>query len=463
MKHLLSTARLSTLAASLVLAGCSNLPAIDATQLPATPVAFKEARTATGSPTPPPPSGAWWQAFDDPVLNDLVRRALERNDRIQIAAARLAQAQALVRGVDARRSPQIGLSASAFRGTQSQTGNVPLTRLGASGILSYEVDVLGKLSQATDAARLDSESRESLLRSARLLVQAEVAQTYFSVRALDEEGAIVRHTVAAYGDTLRLTESRLRAGDVAQLDVERVRSDAAATEADAVVLQRQRSQLEHALAVLAGETVSEFQVAGSEWSATLPSVPGGVPGTVLTRRPDVTAAQRQLLAAQTRVGVAQSAWFPDVQLTAAGGFASAGLSDLLKWSARSWGLGALLSLPIFDGGKRDAGIAAARADMDAAFAGYREQVLVAFRDVEDQLSALRLLEEQARVQEVAVSSASRATTLSQARYRNGFIGQLELLDAQRSELRNRRQATQVRAAQYQATVGLVRALGGSWD
>jgi multidrug efflux system outer membrane protein len=191
-------------------------------------------------------------------------------------------------------------------------------------------------------------------------------------------------------------------------------------------------------------------------------VPAGVPSTVLARRPDVSAAQRAMLAAEARVGVAQKAWFPDVSLTASGGFASTDLGDLLKWSARSWGIGALLSLPLFDGGRREAGVQSANAQWDAAAAAYREQVLTAFKDVEDQLSALRLLARQADAQVEAVDAAARATVLSDTRYRNGYVSQLELLDAQRSELSNRREAVQVRAAQYHATIGLIRALGGGW-
>jgi multidrug efflux system outer membrane protein len=184
---------------------------------------------------------------------------------------------------------------------------------------------------------------------------------------------------------------------------------------------------------------------------------------VLSRRPDVSAAQRSLLAAQARVGVAQAAWFPSLALTATGGYASPELSDLFKWSSRAFAIGALLSAPIFDGGRREAGVENARAVMDASLAGYREQILAAFRDVEDQLAALRLLAEQAEAQQRAVDSSARSTALSNARYRNGYVSQLDLLDAQRSELRNRRQALQVRSAQYQATVALVRALGGGWD
>jgi multidrug efflux system outer membrane protein len=184
---------------------------------------------------------------------------------------------------------------------------------------------------------------------------------------------------------------------------------------------------------------------------------------VLSRRPDVAAAQSTVLAAQTRVGVAQAAWFPSVALTATGGYASTELGDVFTWSARAWGIGALFALPLLDGGRREAGVQNARAELDATLANYREQVLTAFKDVEDQLSALRRLSEQADAQSRAVASAGRATVLSNIRYRNGLVSQLELLDAQRSELRNRREALHVRAAQYQATVGLVRALGGGWD
>jgi outer membrane protein, multidrug efflux system len=456
---------LAPLMAALLMAGCASPPPIDTAKLPATPVAFKEGdgRWTVAQPAEAQSRGEWWKAFGDPVLDDLIQRAEQRNDRIQVAAARLAQARALVRSSEADRAPQVGFGAGAVRATDPGVTVKPATLISAGANLSYEVDLFGRLARATDAASLDAQAREALLQSTRLLVQADVAQTYFALRALDIENAILRDTVEAYRDTLRLTERRVQAGDVSELDLARVRTEAASTESDALAVQRQRSLLEHALAVLVGEAASSFAVAGGEWNAPLPVVPAGVPGTVLSRRPDVAAAQRQLLAAQQRVGVAQAAWFPSVQLTAAGGYASPELSDLFKWSARAWSVGALLSLPLFDGGRREAGLQGARAEMDAAFSGYREQVLGAFKDVEDELASLRWLAAQAQVQATAIDSASRATTLSNSRYRNGLISQLEFLDAQRSELRNRRQAAQVRAAQYQATVGLIRALGGGWD
>jgi multidrug efflux system outer membrane protein len=236
-----------------------------------------------------------------------------------------------------------------------------------------------------------------------------------------------------------------------------------ATESEALALDRARAELEHALAVLVGEPASSFELPAGEWSTALPAIPAGVPSVVLARRPDVSAAQRSMLAAQKRIGIAEAAWFPSLSLTASGGFASPELGDLLQWSARSWGIGALLSLPLFDGGRRKAGVQNAQAELDASLAIYRDQVLVAFRDVEDQLSALRLLSQQADAQSRAVASATRATLLSDTRYRNGYVSQLELLDARRSELRNRRQQLQVRSTQYQATVALVRALGGDWS
>ena len=455
----------TALLVTLILAGCATPPAIDATRLPASPAQFKEAgRWTVAAPAEAQPRGQWWKAFADPVLDELIARADDGNASIQAAAARLAQARALARITDADRAPQLGVGAGASRlGGIVEGSSGPARSFGTAGAsLAYDVDLLGKLSQASEAARLDARAREGLLQSTRLLVQAEVAQAYFAIRALDVEAAIVRGTELAYRDTLDLTERRMRAGDVAELDVERARAEVAATESEALALDRRRAALENALAVLVGDVASGFQLPAGKWQAELPAIPPGIPGTVLARRPDVSAAQDGMLAAQQRAGAARAAWFPDVTLTASGGYASPELGDLFKWSARAWGVGALLSLPVFDGGRREAGVMNATAQLDEAVARYREQVLVAFRDVEDQLSALRLLAQESRAQARAVASAERATELSNARYQGGFVSQIELLDARRSELRNRRQALQVRSARYQATVGLVRALGGGW-
>lgn len=468
-------ARLAPLFAALVLAGCASaLPAPTEHAGVDLPTAFSSAEggaswtTAAGAPAAAAevqPRGAWWLAFADPQLSALVERAGEANTDIQAAAARLAEARSLLRSADAQRLPQIGASAGVARQAGAQaTGSASPATLGTAGLnLAYEVDLFGKLSQTSEAAGRDAQARAALLQSTRLMVQADVAQSYLQLRAVQTERALVAQSLVSYRDTLRLIERRLQAGDAAELDVARMRTEVSATEFEVLALERQQAVLVHALAVLTGDVAGRFTLADSTSQATLPVIPAGVPGTVLARRPDVAAAQAQVQAALARVGVAQAAWFPTVMLTGQGGYASPELGDLLLWSARSWGLNALLSLPIFDGGQRAAQEEGAKARLEAAVAAQRGQVLGAFRDVEDQLSALRLLAGQAQVLDQAVQSAERASHLSDVRYRNGFVSQLELLDARRSALRQRRNALQVRTAQYTTTVMLIRALGGSWE
>ncbi|HMN79207.1 MAG TPA: efflux transporter outer membrane subunit [Burkholderiaceae bacterium] len=457
------------LAVLLLLAGCAIPEPVTPPSPVAAAAAFRESegRWAAVQPAEGQPRGQWWRVFGDPVVDDLVGRAESASNSLAIAAARVRQARALLGASEAQRLPQVGIDAGASRwplppAFMTRPGQAsPLFSAGVGA--SYEPDLFGRIARAIDAASLDVAAQQALQNSTRLLLQADVVQTYFALRAVDAERALVRQTVEAHRDTLRLTERRQAAGDVAELDVVRVRAEASATEAQAIALDRRRAELEHALAVLVGESASRFTLAEADWAAAPPRIPAGVPGSVLARRPDVAAAQQAMIAAQARVGVARTAWFPAVSLTASGGYASTDIGDLFKWSARAWGVGALLSLPVFDGGRRAASVVSAQAQWDAAAAGYREQVLQAVRDVEDQLSALRTLAEQAEVQAQAVDSASRATVLSNARYRAGYVSQLELLDARRSELANRRQALQVRAGQYGATVALVRALGGDWS
>jgi len=453
------------LLAGCLLAGCTTSPVAppDSGNVPAQ---FKSAASLPAAPhAESQPRGQWWQAFADPTLNRLVVRADQQNQSIQVAAARLAQARALVQQARAERLPQVGLNSGA-----SRRGGPLINAAGGGGNLfsttadlTYEADLFGRLAQAGDAAALDAQSREALLQSTRLLVQADVARSYLALRALDAERRLLLQSMDAYRDTVRLTERRAEAGYAADLDVVRARADLAATEADALGVARQRAELEHALALLLGEPASAFSLPESAQMPDLPSIPPGIPSSVLARRSDVSAAQRSAMAAQQRLGLAQKSWLPSLALTASGGFASSGLSDLFRMSMRAWGVGALLALPVFDGGRRQAGLLNAQAEVDALVATYRQQVLVAFRDVEDQLSSLRLLADQAAIQQRAVQFAVRATELSESRYRSGSISQLDLLDARRTELRNRRQALQVEWARYQATVGLIRALGGGWD
>lgn len=450
---------LTPLFAALLLAGCASVGSVDPARLPQPPAAYK----TTGASDAPALTETWWQPFADPVLDDLVARALSANTGVQAAASRLAQARAALGSVQADRLPQVGATAGAGRSsTPGQLVPQPATQYSAGLNLAYELDLGGRLLQARNAAALDVQAREQLLADARLLVQANVARGYLALRALDAERDIVRSTVAAYADTLALTEKRARAGDVADLDLARVRAELAANEAEALALDRRRVELETALAVLLGEPASGFQLAPTAWTTALPTVPAGLPSELLQRRPDLAAARSQLEAARARVGEARAAWWPSLSLTAQGGGVSNELSTLLKSGASTWGVGLLGALPLFDGGRREAGVNAAQAQLDGSVIAFREQFLLALKDVEDQLGALALLQAQGEANARAVAAAGQALKLSDTRYRNGLVSQLELLDARRSELANRRAALQVRSAQYQATVGLIRALGGGW-
>jgi multidrug efflux system outer membrane protein len=449
--------QLTSLFAALLLAGCASVGSVDPSQLPQAPAAYK----ATPANAAAALTATWWQPFADPVLDDLVTRAMAANTTVQSAANRLAQARAALGSAQSSRLPQVGVSAGANRG--ALPGASAATQYSAGLNLAYELDLGGRLLHERNAAALDVQAREQLLADARLLVQANVARGYLALRALDTERDIVRDTVAAYGETLSLTEKRARAGDVADLDLARVRAELAANEAEALALDRRRVELETALAVLLGEPASSFSLKPTAWTTALPTVPAGLPSELLQRRPDLAAARSQLEAAQARVGVARAAWWPSLSLTAQGGGISNEVSDLLKSGASTWGIGLLGALPIFDGGRREAGVNAAKAQLEGSTIAFREQFLLALKDVEDQLGALSLLQAQEQASARAVSAAGQALKLSDARYRNGFVSQLELLDARRSELANKRAALQVRSAQYQATVGLIRALGGGWS
>jgi multidrug efflux system outer membrane protein len=448
------------LAWAVSVAGCgtSPPPEIEAPELPA-----RFRHDASSMVVHMRTAEPWWQGFGDATLTDLMERCTRGNFQLRAALARLQQAQALARLSSSARQPQLAAAGRVVREAPPGAGGRggTLSSLGVN--LSYEVDLVGRLAAASSAAESDARSREAALHDLHLVLQAEGAQLYFALRALDAEQSLLQETLAAYGQTMRLVERRHGAGDIAELDLVRLRAEVATTEAEALALHRRRAELQNALALLLGEPAGGFDLRAGPWAERPPLVPPGLPSDVLERRPDVAAAHHALIAARSRVGVTQRAWFPSLSLTAAGGFASPELSDLLKAASREWGLGALLALPLLDGGRREAQQRASLAEFDAVQATYRERVLGALRDVEDQLAALQWLEGQRQAQARAVDAAQRATQLSEVRYRNGLVSQLELLDSRRSELRSRRAALQVRAAQLHSTVGLVRALGGGWN
>lgn len=467
---------------ALVLAGCATAPDVPKPDLKV-PQAYKESADLQAAaerghwklaePAEGQDRGAWWTAFGDAQLNALQQQAVQASPTLAAAAARVKAARAAVRGSEADRMPQIGASAGVARtkpsavdaGLPAGTKVAPFTAWRAGLSASYEVDLFGRVSNNIDAARADAQATEATYRSVLLTLQADVAQTYFQLRALDAETALLQRTVALRRDTLDLTEKRFAAGDVSELDTARARADVATVEADAAALRGERARTEHVLALLLGQTPAAFSFAPAPLAAdaAVPYVPAGLPSSLLERRPDVAAAQAQMMAATARVGLARSAIFPALALTANGGYASYDLSDLFKWNAHTWLASALLSAPILDGGRNRANIGRAEAALDESVASYRQAVLAAFGDVEDKLSALSSVRSQTEALDRAVVAARRAAELADKRYRAGEDSYLTLIDAQRNLLSIERQAMQLRGAWATSTVGLIRALGGGWD
>ena len=425
---------------------------------------FREAAAAPAASPRSAFDGQWWRLFAEPLLDDLIARGRRSAVSLQEASARVAQARAHQTAADAARLPRVTFDASAT----DQSGpliNAAGTAGGlvqAGGRLSYELDILGRLSKARGASRADLRASEALLRQARLVVEADIARAYLSIRGLDAEIQVLQATAADAREGLGVLEGRRRSGFETDAAVSRARAELGAVESDALALQQRRAELEHGLGFLVGDPGLSIAPASQALARLPPAIPPGIPSDVLARRPDVAAAKDTLNAAQLRLKVARTAWLPSLTLTASGGYASPELGDLIRSSVRSLGLDLLMALPPFDGGRRRAGIDGAAADLDLASAAYRRQVLTAFRDVDDQLSALRILGERSEVAARTIAADDRALALSTSRRSNGLASRLEVLDARRAELRDRRQAVQVQSARYQATVSLVQALGGGW-
>ncbi|MBV8686622.1 MAG: efflux transporter outer membrane subunit [Alphaproteobacteria bacterium] len=405
---------------------------------------------------------AWWTIFGDPLLDSYVERARRSNGSIQEAAARLEKSRALLRGAAAARWPELGGSGFASRqsGPLINEAGGGGTLLNSALSLSYEVDILGKLSKAKRAARLDAEASADLLRHARLLVEADTVQAYFEICAIDEERAVLADTAEGRRAALGMIEGREANGLAAGPAVSRARSELATLVSDMAELDRRRSEVANGLAFLMGEAPAELQVRGR--LGTPPIVPADIPSVIIARRPDVSAGLRAVQAAEARVGAAKASWLPSLSLTGQRGFASSALQTLLGSATQNFGLGLLFSIPGLDGGRHKARVRAARADLSLASAQYGTQLLTALRDVDDQLSAVRLLGERDETLRGIADDDRRLAATLQARYANGLISQLDYVEGQRAVLEHRRSAVQVKFARYVATIALVRALGGGW-
>ena len=480
IKPIRLTLALSALA--LFLAGCAvgphyERPATD------TPKAFKEAYLSpqaaqqwkTAQPSDDIQRGRWWTIFNDSDLNSLEDLAMAANQDLKAAAARVAQARALLKGSRSELFPQIdaGLGVNRQRASNASQGlaadapNSPKSLWRAQAGVSYEADLFGRVASSVDAATADAQQSEALFQSVRLALQADAAQGYFAIRRLDAEQELYRNTVQLRTQTLRLVQRRFTEGDISELDVARAKSELASAQSESLGIARQRAQAEHALAILLGKAPAEFSMSPRPLERISIGIPAGLPSSLLERRPDIAAAERAMAGANARIGAARAAFFPRLNITGALGYESSQLQDLFEWSSRTFLIGPLigtvLSLPLFDGGQRQAGLDRAKAKYEEDVALYRQTVLNAFREVEDSLSSLRILGDQTKIQQDAVQSAARAAQLSQIQYREGSISYLDVLDADRVVLQQRRTAVQLDGQQAQATVQLIRAIGGGWD
>ncbi|MDB5748052.1 MAG: transporter [Massilia sp.] len=454
--------RLTLITLALGLAGCAVGPAY---QRPATPepVAFKElAGWVPAAPADALERGPWWQLFKDPVLNDLAAGVEVSNQNVAAAAAAYAQARALVAQQRAALFPTVSLGLSGDRSGVRSQGSESAYRLNLGG--SWEPDVWGRLRAGVTSARAGLEASAADLANARLSSQGELAANYFTLRALDAQRALLLRTIAGYERELQITQNRFNVGIVARTDVLQAQTQLASARGDELSLVRQRAQFEHAIAVLVGKAPSQFTLAPrEEWTIAVPEVPVGVPATLLQRRPDIAAAERDVAAANADIGIARSAYFPNIGLSGSLGTGGSRVSDLFSVSNAAWSFGLSAAQSIFNAGATRASVAGAEARHQAAVARYRQTVLGAFADVEDQLSATRVLAQQQELRRQASSAADLVEQQIMNRYRAGQVGFTEVVQAQVTALNARRSLVQAQADRQTVAVALIQSLGGGWQ
>jgi multidrug efflux system outer membrane protein len=443
--------------------------------------------------------GDWWKVFHDPILSRIETQAVTANQDIALAIDRIGEMRAQVRVASADFYPNLDTEPSAVRERLTNTapfqrgellGNNPFGSLlggGGAGLssnqplildtqplsrtynifnfpidLNWELDLFGRVRRNREAAHASAQAAMADLNNTLLSVTANVAGTYYDIRALDAETGVLERTIATRQDALRIAQERLNAGVTSDLDVARATADLAGDQADLFAVRRTRDEMENALATLLGCPAGDFRLIRRDLADTLPDIPPGLPSSLLERRPDVAAAERQLAAANARVGVAVAAFFPVIRLTGAAGFESADMGDLFDWQSRIWQIGPSITFPIFEGGRTVANLRAAQARYRQQVDTYRQQVLVAFEDVENALADLHTLSEQSDAQDRAVAAATKAFELSQSQYGKGAINFLDVLDAERTQLADERVSVQLLGQRLQATVLLIKALGGTW-
>ena len=417
--------------------------------------------------------GDWWALYGDAELNQLVGRLNVSNQNLAAAEAQYRSARALVRGARSQLFPSVGGSGGVTRAGQgSSTSTTTQSGSSSSGVsesysvgidASWELDIWGRLRRNLEANRASMQASAADVAAVRLSLQSELVQTYLQLRIIDEQQRLLNQSVEAFARSLRLTENQYRAGIVPKSDVTQALTQLRSTEAQAIDLQWQRAQLEHAIAVLVGVPPSELNIAERDAIPELPAVPLALPSQLLERRPDVASAERQVIAANAQIGVAEAAWYPDLTLSASGGYRNTSFNDLISLPNRFWSLGPQLAVTLLDFGARRADLEIAEANYDQTVANYRQTVLDSFREVEDNLVQLRVLAAEAVIQRQALEAAQESLRLIENQYRAGMIDYLNVATVQTSALNNERTYLTLLGDQLAASVQLIAALGGGWE
>lgn len=460
---------LAVAALAALLAGCAAVgpdyvrPTLDM------PSAYKEnGAWKTATPQPIDSQQPWWNTYRDSTLSALVEQANQANQNIHQAEAQYRQARALADAARAGFFPALGVNAGAVRGLSNTNGNINLGNDYTLGLgASWEPDLWGSVRRTVEAGQAGSQASADDLAAARLSIQAALAQDYLQLRVTDLLIELYAQTTAAYTKALALAQHQYAAGVALRSDVALAASQLQTTQAQGVDLQAQRSQLEHAIAVLTGQAPADFTLPAATLTADqlgqrLPAIPVGLPSDLLERRPDIASAERRVAAANANIGVARAAFFPTVMLSGSGGFNSASLAALFNTPSRVWSLGAALAQSLFDGGLRQAHSDQAVAAYDAAVAQYKQTVLSGLQQVEDNLALLRTLDHETGLQDQAVQAAQLAERLVLSQYRAGTISYLAVVTAQTLSLSSQRTAAQLQGRQLAASVALITALGGGW-
>ena len=436
------------------------------------PNSFKESEQwQPAHPADQTSRGNWWETFGDPQLNELEEQIAGSNQNLKVAEARFREARTAIRFNRASQFPSISTAPSASYVkvpdySPNSPSKIPEASTGDFVLpldLSYELDLWGRVRRSVAAAREETQASAADYQTAKLSLEAELALDYFELRSADAQKQLLDDTVKAYTDNVELTLGRFRGGAAPRADVAQAQTQLDTTLVQDTDVTVQRAQFEHAIAILIGKPPAEFSLATAPLNYQPPNTPIGLPSELLQRRPDIAAAERRVAEANEQIGIARAAYFPTVSLGATAGFESTHIANLLDGPNALWAVGPALAETLFDAGRRRATSESARANYDAVVATYRETSLTAFQEVEDNVAALRILENEAHQQDHAVGSSQESLQLFTNRYKGGVDTYLQVITAQTIELANERNAIDIQRRRLDASVLLVKALGGGWD